>query len=93
MTGKIWNDRRYINITDERYLKYNFINILNKSGFSILNISEHQFDNFGYTLLVLLGESHFALHTFPEANKTYIELSSCNKKLFRKYMKLLKTIV
>ena len=25
-------------------------------------------------------ESHFAIHTFPEENKTYIELSSCNEE-------------
>lgn len=32
----------------------------------------------GYTAIWLLGESHFAIHTFPEQGKTYIELTSCN---------------
>ena len=43
---------------------------------------EHYFTPYGYTALFLLAESHFALHTFPEENKTYIELSSCVKKGF-----------
>ena len=36
----------------------------------------------GYTALWLLGESHFAIHTFPEEQKTYIELSSCNLEYY-----------
>ena len=35
-----------------------------------------------YTKLWLLGESHLALHTFPEENKDYVELSSCNVAYF-----------
>ena len=54
---------------------------LTESGFTILNFVEHAFQPQGYTCLWLLGESHAAMHTFPEENKTYIELSSCAKAL------------
>jgi len=48
-----------------------------KSGFNILGKSEHYFEPYGYTGLWLLSESHFAIHSFPEEDKIYIELTSC----------------
>lgn len=47
---------------------------------------EHYFEPQGYTCLWLLSESHFAIHTFPEANKTYIELSSCNRQMYENFL-------
>lgn len=38
----------------------------------------------------VLGESHFAIHTFPEENRAYIELSSCVDLPFNKFKKNLK---
>jgi S-adenosylmethionine decarboxylase len=61
------------------------------SGFNIENKQEKHFMPFGYTSLYLLSESHFAIHTFPEHKKTYIELSSCVKKPFDKFIKQLKS--
>nr|DAO98746.1 MAG TPA: S-adenosylmethionine decarboxylase [Caudoviricetes sp.] len=40
----------------------------------------------------LLTESHFAVHTFPEFGKTYIELSSCNPDFFTKFIELTKDL-
>ena len=54
------------------------------SGFVVVGKVEHAFEPVGYTRLLLLAESHFALHTFPEEQKTYIEICSCNQeKLLR----------
>ena len=39
--------------------------------------------------LWLLAESHFAIHTFPEENKMYIEISSCVKKYYDNFLKQL----
>ena len=59
------------------------------SGFGILNFIEHHFEPQGYTGLWLISESHFAIHTFPEESKTYIELSSCNREMFERFLELL----
>ena len=48
---------------------------------------EHSFQPQGYTAIWLLAESHFAIHTFPEENKTYIELSSCNRTMYHAFLK------
>lgn len=89
MTANIWNHSQWIEITKKDELCIMFNDILAKSGFKILNFCEHHFTPQGYTALWLLGESHFALHTFPEFGKTYIELSSCNKNYFVNFLQLL----
>lgn len=80
MKAKIWNDKKWIKEVNPETLRNKFSDLLYDSGFSVLNFQEHYFEPKGYTALWLLGESHFAIHTFPEENKTYIELSSCNKE-------------
>ena len=90
MKAKIWNFRRWCCITDERYLCFLFKKMLLKSGFNIVGFSEYKFNKYGYSCVFLLSESHLALHTFPEHNKTYIELSSCVPKQFKKFIKLYK---
>jgi S-adenosylmethionine decarboxylase len=61
---------------------------LKEAGFTILLFNEHHFPEQGYTCFWLLGESHLAIHTFPESGKSYIELSSCNKEKLEKFKKL-----
>jgi S-adenosylmethionine/arginine decarboxylase-like enzyme len=82
MKAKIWNKNGWLNETDPTKLKNNFSELLGLSGFEILNFVEHYFEPQGYTALWLLGESHLAIHTFPEEQKSYIELSSCNEDYY-----------
>ncbi len=64
-------------MTNPALMKPLFDEMLAQSTFNVLNYSEHHFEPCGWTALWLLGESHFAVHTFPEHRKSYIELSSC----------------
>ncbi len=82
MEAKIWNKNGWLKETYPTKLKNNFSELLVLSGFDILNFVEHYFEPQGYTALWLLGESHLAIHTFPEEQKSYIELSSCNEDYF-----------
>lgn len=82
MEAKIYNFSGWIKETEPQKLDDMFRQLLVDCGFSIMDEVEHHFQPYGYTALFLLGESHFAIHTFPEHNKTYIELSSCVKKPF-----------
>jgi S-adenosylmethionine decarboxylase len=59
-----------------------------EAGFTILLFNEHHFPEQGYTCFWLLGESHLAIHTFPESGKSYIELSSCNHEKLENFKKL-----
>jgi S-adenosylmethionine decarboxylase len=82
MEAKIWNKSGWINEIEPTKLKNTFSELLGLSGFDILNFQEHYFKPIGWTGLWLLGESHLAIHTFPEEQKSYIELSSCNYQYY-----------
>ena len=86
MIAHIWNKSGWIHEINPVVLKNRFSELLGLSGFDILNFQEHYFDPHGYTALWLLGESHFAIHTFPEEGKAYIELSSCNEEYFNYFV-------
>lgn len=89
MKAKIWNIRYWTPATDERMLNHELGQALKSAGFNIIDTIENKFEPYGYTKLWLLGESHLAVHTFPEENKSYVELSSCIKK---KYVDFIKAI-
>ncbi|MDO6736917.1 S-adenosylmethionine decarboxylase [Wenyingzhuangia sp. 2_MG-2023] len=78
--ASIYNHQFWTDCTDPTALKKTYETLLKKAGFTILLFNEHHFPEQGYTCFWLLGESHLAIHTFPESNKSYVELSSCNKE-------------
>ncbi len=87
MKAVMYNYHNWIKYQKEEILIDNIEKILLESGFTIINKVEHHFTKQGYTGLWLLAESHLAIHTFPEENKTYIEISSCVKKYFECFIK------
>jgi S-adenosylmethionine/arginine decarboxylase-like enzyme len=89
MKAQIHNYSCWINETNPTILYDMFMEKLNKAGFGVENVVEKHFKPQGYTALFLLSESHFAIHTFPEENQTYIELSSCIKTPFDNFIKSL----
>ncbi len=43
----------------------------------ILRVVEYRFDNGGYTLLLLLAESHLSIHTYPEHRYIALDVFTC----------------
>lgn len=82
MKAMMYNRQWWIGDTDPDRLNSNLTAMLKGSNFGVLEVAEHRFEPYGYTCLWLLSESHLAVHTFPEENKSYIELSSCVKTPF-----------
>ena len=85
MRAQIWNYRFWVEEVDPAILETLMQQLLVCAGFHIVGKVSKTFTPQGFTLLFLLCESHLAIHTFPEENKTYIELSSCNKKYFENF--------
>ena len=83
------NFNLWIKYENEDKLKTEVEKELKNAGFHILNKCEHYFEPQGYTGLWLLSESHFAIHSFPEEDKTYIELTSCIDEPFETFKKYL----
>lgn len=46
----------------------------------VLERMGHQFQPHGYTLLYLLSESHYSIHTYPEFQSCYVDIFCCNKE-------------
>jgi len=90
MRPEIFEFSSWINSSDPQLLRRTFDAILRQSDFTILNFIDHSFSPHGYTAIWLLSDSHFAIHTFPEKNQSYIQLSSCNKEKYETFIDRLK---
>lgn len=77
MKAELFNFKCWINTSDSVVLKSKLEDFLRKSEFTILGFIDHQFSPQGYTCVWLLSESHLAVHTYPEHDKSYVELTSC----------------
>jgi len=84
----MFNYQSWVEETNPFELRKKYDTQLKESGFGVLSFVEYNFEPQGYTALWLLSESHFAIHTFPEEGKSYIELSSCIEKQYVKFMEL-----
>ncbi len=47
------------------------------SGATILGSSDFVFDGNGYTLVLLLSESHASIHTYPEYGECFVDFFTC----------------
>ena len=83
------NFNAWIKYEDEKNLIKEIDRELVNAGFHVLEKCEHFFEPYGYTGLWLLSESHFAIHSFPEEDKIYVELTSCVDGPFDKFKEYL----
>lgn len=86
MQAKMNNWSGWISETKPDVLIAKYRSLLSESGFTIIRECYEFFNPHGFTALFLLSESHFAIHTFPEENKSYLELSSCIDPPFEVFM-------
>jgi|AMWB02.1.fsa_nt_gi S-adenosylmethionine decarboxylase proenzyme len=47
------------------------------SGAHILNWKDHRFEGNGYSMVLLLSESHASVHTYPEHKACFVDLFTC----------------
>jgi len=89
MEAQIFNFSTWIDETSPRKLEREFERMLRTSGFSIIGFVNHHYTPYGYSAVWLVAESHFAVHSFPEEKTTYIELSSCNERMFKRFKSII----
>ena len=53
--------------------------IAKKTKVTVLEISRHNFEPQGFTIVALLAESHMSFHTFPEKNIISFDFFTCGK--------------
>jgi len=51
--------------------------IANECALTVVSRAFHQFEPVGVTGVLVLSESHFAVHTYPENNSLYLDIFCC----------------
>jgi len=64
---------------DNQEMKATLINFCKVAGCGILDVSDYTFPNGGYTVIILLSESHASIHTYPENNSLYLDIFTCGE--------------
>jgi S-adenosylmethionine decarboxylase len=64
-------------VAQARHLEHIMNRIAEKCGFTVVNRAFHQFEPHGTTGVLVLAESHFSAHTYPELNRIYIDVFCC----------------
>jgi len=64
-------------LNDHKKLEKALLWALKEDRFTILKKASHVFEPNGFTLVVLLAESHVSIHTYPEHGSMYFGLYSC----------------
>jgi S-adenosylmethionine/arginine decarboxylase-like enzyme len=65
-------------VSDPVAVWHRFLEVVNRlPGITVLGTAHHVFPGGGVTGLVVIGESHAAIHTWPERGYAWAELATC----------------
>jgi S-adenosylmethionine decarboxylase len=59
--------------------------IAERCGFTVVTQAFHQFEPMGATGVLVLAESHFSAHTYPEDNRIFIDVFCCSENFDPKF--------
>ena len=79
MIAEFWGGRV---IEDSKKIEKILIGATKKAKNTPLKVAIHKFNPQGITGVVLLAESHIALHSWPEINYLAIDIFTCGEKAF-----------
>ncbi|MBI1972368.1 MAG: adenosylmethionine decarboxylase [Candidatus Aenigmarchaeota archaeon] len=66
-------------LNDEKKIKEAMLNASAAAKFTVLDVLIKRFDPQGVTALLLLSESHFSIHTWPELGYAAVDMFTCSK--------------
>ena len=67
-------------LNDAKSIEERCVGACKTEDLEILNTYTHQFDPYGVTCTVTLGESHLCCHTWPEKQCVAIDIFTCGNK-------------
>jgi S-adenosylmethionine decarboxylase proenzyme len=65
-------------VSKSEHLKGIMFRIAERCDFNVVSHAFHQFEPMGTTGVLVLAESHFSAHTYPELNRIYIDVFCCS---------------
>jgi len=70
-------DCKESNINDVNFIESSLINATKASGATIISHNFHKFSPYGVSGVVVIAESHVAIHTWPEYNYAAVDIFTC----------------
>ena len=67
-------------LNDPQKIEETMVRAVEIEGLTVLNTFTHQFDPYGVTCTITLGESHLSCHTWPEKNCVAFDIFTCGEK-------------
>lgn len=67
-------------LKDKKRLLASALNCAKKLKLTVVSSHVHQFNPYGLSLALIIAESHFAIHTWPELSYMHIDVFSCSPK-------------
>lgn len=64
-------------LNDVEYLEQNMVLAAHKTGATVINSTFHHFHPLGVSGVVVIQESHFAIHTWPEYSFASLDIFTC----------------
>ncbi len=73
-------------LVDLKALEQAMLSSAEKSGATVLKSASWEFlpEN-GFTMVILISESHASIHTYPEFNACFVDLFTCGEKCSSEY--------
>ena len=77
---------------DNNQVWQQFLYLVRSAGLTMLANTKYEFYPQGFSGVCIIGESHVAIHTYPELNQAYIVVATCGdnanemSKRFRKVL-------
>ena len=68
-------------ITDAPLMEKIFVNAAKKSGATVISSDFHRFDPQGVSGVVVISESHFAVHAWPEYGYAAVDIFTCGENI------------
>jgi len=81
-------------VNDVEVLKEELIRAAKTAGATVLGDAFHKFEHHGVTGIVIVGESHLSIHTWPEYGYAAVDVFTCGDRVDPwKAYKLLKKVL
>jgi S-adenosylmethionine decarboxylase proenzyme len=72
-------------VSKKDHLEGIMLRIAERCEFTVVSRAFHQFEPHGTTGVLVLSESHFSAHTYPEENRVYIDVFCCSSNFDPKF--------
>lgn len=68
------------NFADDKLVWNSVLQATHDAGLTVMTTVKHEFYPQGLSGVIVLAESHVAIHTFPENNQAWLDIATCGNE-------------